>query len=140
LTGGTGRRNLLIAGGSASVLIGADDDDLLIGGTTDYDTDVTALLAIMSEWTRTDEDYATRVGNLTSGTGAPLLDGTTVHGNGGGHLFLGGGGVNLYYGDLQPDAYDRDPGAPTVAPLHYTPSAPRAAPPRPPAPPPPGRP
>jgi hypothetical protein len=40
LTGGTGRRNLLVAGGAApSTLNAGDGEDLLIGGTTVYDTE-----------------------------------------------------------------------------------------------------
>src|SRR5262249_56834415 len=73
LTGGDGRRNLLIAGASASTLQGGDDEDILIGGTTAYDTDLGALMAVMAEWTRTDEGYLTRLYNLLTGTEVPLL-------------------------------------------------------------------
>src|SRR5206468_7350086 len=50
LTGGTDRRNLLIAGGSASQLFGGNDEDILIGGTTAYATeaDMASLQAIMA--------------------------------------------------------------------------------------------
>jgi hypothetical protein len=111
LIGGNGRRNLLIAGGTASTLQGGGGEDLLIGGTTAYDTesDNASLIAIMSEWARTDEDYATRVGNLTSGSGVPLLDATTVTGNGGGNTLLGGRGLDLFYGDRVNDATDWNP-------------------------------
>jgi hypothetical protein len=106
-TGGNGRRNLMIAGASASNLTGGNDDDILIGVTTAYDTDIGSLTAIMAEWTRTDEDYTTRVDNLLSGTNAPLLDATTVTGNGGGNTLTGAGGHNLYYGSLTGDTTDR---------------------------------
>jgi hypothetical protein len=109
LTGGTGRRNLLIAGASASTLLGGDDDDILIGGTAAYDTDRAALLAIMAEWTRTDEDCGTRVFNLTHGVGVPLLDATTVSGNGGGNTLLGRGGCDWYFGNLDLDTNDWNP-------------------------------
>jgi hypothetical protein len=109
LTGGTGRRNLLIAGAAASTLLGGDDEDLLIGGTTAYDTDLASLLAIMAEWTRTDEDYDTRVFNLTHGIGVPLLDATTVLGNGGGNTLRGGPGRDLFFGNLSLDTSDWDP-------------------------------
>ena len=59
IDGGAGR-DILIAGASGATLNGGAGEDILIAGTTDYDTNDTALLAIMSEWTRTDEDYATR--------------------------------------------------------------------------------
>src|SRR5207245_326919 len=97
LAGGNGRRNLLIAGSSASILIGGDDDDILIGGTTAYDMDVAALMAIMNYWSGTSDDYATRVGNLLAGSGVPLLDATTVSSNGGGNFLTGLAGLHLSY-------------------------------------------
>jgi hypothetical protein len=115
LTGGDGRRNILVAGGSASTLIGGNGDDLLIGGTTSYDGDPTlaSWLQIADYWAGPN-DYSTRVGNLTSGNGVPLLDATTVTNNGGGNTLLGhGGGVgelNLYYGlDPSQENTDYDP-------------------------------
>jgi hypothetical protein len=108
LTGGNGRRNLLIAGASASTLLGGDDDDILIGGTTAYDMDIASLMAIMDYWSGTSDDYATRVGNLLSGNGVPLLDATMVTSNGGGNTLTGGAGLNLYYGNTA-DNTDFDP-------------------------------
>src|SRR5207253_6599461 len=61
LTGGSGRRNLLIAGASASTLNAGDDEDILIGGMTQYDMDVASLTAIMDYWSASSDDYATRV-------------------------------------------------------------------------------
>jgi hypothetical protein len=104
LTGGDGRRNLLIAGASASTLQGGNDDDILIGGTTAYDTEagMVSLQAIMDYWSNTTDDYATRLANLMSGTGVPLLDATMVTNNGGGNTMMGNHGgateMNLFYG------------------------------------------
>jgi hypothetical protein len=104
LTGGDGRRNLLIAGASASTLLGGTDDDILIGGTTAYDTEagLVSLQAIMDYWSSTTDDYGTRVANLLSGNGVPLLDATMVTNNGGGNTLLGNHGgageMNLFYG------------------------------------------
>jgi hypothetical protein len=109
LTGGNGRRNLLIAGAAVSTLLGGDDEDLLIGGTTAYDMDLASLQALLDEWTRTDEDYDTRVFNLTHGLGVPLLDATTVFGNGGGNSLRGGSGRDLFFGNLSLDTSDWDP-------------------------------
>src|SRR5439155_8112070 len=67
LTGGNGRRNLLIAGSSASTLTAGDDEDILIGGTTAYDMDVASLMALTDYWSGTSDDYAPRVGNLLAG-------------------------------------------------------------------------
>lgn len=113
LSGGTGRRNLLIAGSSSGTLLGGDDDDILIGGTTAYDMDIASLLAIMDYWSAAAEDYATRVANLTTGNGVPLLDATTVTGNGGGNMLTGGPGLNLYYGK-DTDTTDFDPSSTAV--------------------------
>jgi hypothetical protein len=100
LTGGFGRRNILVAGGGASTLNAGDQDDLLIGGTTVYDTEagLASWQQIAAYWAGTDV-YATRVANLTSGSGVPLLDATTVTGNGGGNVFRGNGGTALVYTD-----------------------------------------
>jgi hypothetical protein len=104
LRGGDGRRNLLIAGASASTLLGGSDDDILIGGTTAYDTEagLVSLQAIMDYWSGTADDYGTRVANLLSGTGVPLLDATMVTNNGGGNTLMGNHGgageMNLFYG------------------------------------------
>jgi hypothetical protein len=104
LTGGDGRRNLLIAGAAASTLQGGNEDDILIGGTTAYDTEVgmVSLQAIMDYWSNTADDYATRVANLMSGNGVSLLDATMVTNNGGGNTLMGNnrgaGEMNLFYG------------------------------------------
>lgn len=87
LVGGSGR-DLLIGGAGADTLKGGGGDDILIGGYTDYDANLTALCAIMSEWGRTDANssYSTRVKNLTDGSGSPnrlngsyFLTAKTVH-------------------------------------------------------------
>jgi hypothetical protein len=118
LTGGNGRRNLLIAGNNGvagSTLIGGDQDDILIGGTTIYDGEagMVSLQAIMNYWAGSGDDYATRVNNLTTGTGVPLLDATTVTGNGLGNTLTGNAGLDLFYGNLALDTYDWDPATET---------------------------
>src|SRR5262249_57119840 len=88
--GGTGNdtlyggsaRNLLIGGAGADTL-NAGGGDILIGGTTSYDSNLTALAFILAEWDRTDVDYATRVGQLSGSlggglNGSYLLNSTTV--------------------------------------------------------------
>jgi Ca2+-binding RTX toxin-like protein len=111
LTGGNGRRNLLIAGPGGSTLLGGDGDDLLIGGSTAYDleTDCASLRAVMAEWTRTDEDYTTRVAHVTNGIGVPFLGAPKVTSNGASNTLTGGPGRDLFYGNVVHDTYDRDP-------------------------------
>jgi hypothetical protein len=112
LTGGTGRRNILVAGGAASTLNGGTQDDLLIGGTTAYDTEagLVSWQAIAAYWAGTDDDN-TRVNNLETGNGAPLLDATTVTGNGGGNTMNGLGELALIYTDGNDTITGFDPGS-----------------------------
>jgi hypothetical protein len=103
LTGGNGRPNLLIAGASASILNGGDSGDILIAGFTEYDTNETSLRTIAAYWAGTD-DYDTRVANLRSGIGVPLLDaGATVDSNGGGNTVNAGAGRNLIFANADLD-------------------------------------
>jgi hypothetical protein len=100
LVGRLAGRNILVAGPSASTLIGGDGQDILIGGSTAYDTEagLTSWRRIAVSWAGS-APYATRVAKLTSGTGVPLLDASMVMGNGGGNTFLGDGELALLYTD-----------------------------------------
>src|SRR5262249_30431637 len=74
---------------------------ILIGGYTDYDSNVTALLAIMKEWGRTDVSYTTRVkhlnGSLSGGlNGSYRLTRTTVHDDNALDYLYGGAGVGWF--------------------------------------------
>jgi hypothetical protein len=115
LTGGFGRRNILVAGGSASTLIGGDQDDLLIGGTTAYDTEpgLASWQAIGAYWAGPD-GYWTRMSNLLAGNGVPLLDATTVTGNGGGNTINGNGALALIYTDGLDNISGFDPASQSV--------------------------
>jgi hypothetical protein len=105
LTGGSDQRNLLIAGGSASTLMGGSDNDILIAGTTDYDTNLAALLDIMSVWSSADT-FANRVARLVDDpTYAFSLNAATVHSNGGGNTLrgkfpIGANAADLYFANL----------------------------------------
>lgn len=79
LYGGSGR-DLLIGGDGSDSLFGEAHDDILVAGSTVHDADLTALAAILAEWTSTNS-YATRVANIRNGGGANdafTLDDTTV--------------------------------------------------------------
>ena len=68
LIGGS-QRDILIGGSGADILQGAAGDDLLISGTTSYDRDREALLAIHAEWISA-RTFAQRTSNLFgTGTG-----------------------------------------------------------------------
>jgi hypothetical protein len=125
LTGGLGRRNILVAGASASTLNAGDGEDLLIGGSTTYDQEagLSSWQLIAAYWAGSD-DYATRVDNLMSGSGVlngtsvPLLDPTpgtgTVIGNGGGNTFNGNGALALFFTDGLDTITGFDPGSQQV--------------------------
>jgi hypothetical protein len=56
----------------ADRLTGGSGDDLLIAGSTNYDTNDTALQAILNEWS-SGRSYAARVANISgTGTGTRL--------------------------------------------------------------------
>ena len=62
LNGGSGRRNILVAGANPSTLNAGDGEDLRIGGSTSYDAEasLTTWQLIATYWAGSD-DYATRV-------------------------------------------------------------------------------
>jgi hypothetical protein len=100
LVGGAGRRNILVAGGTPSQLLGGDGEDLMIAGTTAYDTEsgLTSWKALADYWASADS-FDTRAANLLAGAGVPLLDASTVIGNGAGNILKGQGGKVLLYSD-----------------------------------------
>jgi len=67
LFGGAGN-DLLIGGRGNDLLFGEAGDDILIGGTTRYDNNRAALLAIMAEWNAT-RPIDLRIANLQNGGG-----------------------------------------------------------------------
>jgi uncharacterized delta-60 repeat protein len=60
-------RDLLIGSKGADRIIGHADDDILVAGYTNYDLDIAALQAILSEWTST-RTYQQRVDNVMGNT------------------------------------------------------------------------
>jgi hypothetical protein len=100
LQGGTGR-NILIAGAGGGRLVGNSGDDVLIAGRTDFDSNLTALQAILAEWNSADS-YAARV-NALSG----YLNSTTVHDNGVANQVDGGGARDWIFALLDGRKKDR---------------------------------
>ncbi len=87
LQGGLGR-NILIAGSGGAQLQGGNGGSILIGGYTDYDTNLAALEAALTEWNSADS-YATR----TSSLALAIFNPTTVHSDGLSDQLQGGGGT-----------------------------------------------
>jgi hypothetical protein len=105
LRGGTGR-NLIIGGAGADQLFGGGGDNIQIGGTTAYDQDLTALAAIMKEFTRTDLNFHQRVDHLMNGTGLngsyvlntdPTLGPVTVFDDGAVDVLNAGGALDWFF-------------------------------------------
>jgi hypothetical protein len=105
LRGGTGR-SLLIGGAGADQLFGGGGDNIQIGGTTAYDKNLTALAALMKEFTRTDRNFHQRVNDLMTGTGLngayvlntdPTLGPVTVFDDGAADTLTGGGGLDWFF-------------------------------------------
>jgi Ca2+-binding RTX toxin-like protein len=103
-------RNLLIGGGGNDTLYGGSGEDILISGTTLYDTNRTALEAILAEWS-SDLDYATRIEHLQFGGGTSpyLLNTDTVFDGGGTSSLVGGQGRHWFFLTRRDLLFDWDP-------------------------------
>jgi 6-phosphogluconolactonase (cycloisomerase 2 family)/PKD repeat protein len=99
---GGGGRDLLIGGAGQDSLSGGHGEDILVGGTTDHDQSVSALAAVMAEWSRTDLAAGARAAHLMGSTsggnnGTTLLTGQTVHDDGARDDLTGGGGTDWFF-------------------------------------------
>ena len=80
----SGSRSILIGGSSLDSLKAGSSGDLLIGGTTDFDTDTSALTALRAEWAAT-TPVLSRIDHLSGAVsgglngGNLLIRGSTVH-------------------------------------------------------------
>jgi hypothetical protein len=101
--GGTGR-NLIIGGAGPDTITGGGGDSILIGGTTIWDTNTTALQAIMQEWTDTSLTFDTRVNALRRGiivnNVTYALNRNTVLADNSPDSLIGGKGQNWFFFDF----------------------------------------
>ncbi len=74
---GRGGNDVLIGGDGIDLIIGDGGSDILIAGTTSYDSDLTALDALMAEWS-SNHSYSQRVANVTAAAG---MSATRLNGN-----------------------------------------------------------
>ena len=102
LYGGAGR-SILIAGSSAGLLSAGGGDALLIAGTTNYNANDAALLAILNEW-NSSKSYATRAADILgtgqvpqAQNGSYYLNAATVHANGGANHIATSGGMAMFF-------------------------------------------
>jgi Ca2+-binding RTX toxin-like protein len=63
LVHGQGGRDVLIGGDGADRIVGQTDDDILVAGYSTHDSNLSALNAILSEWT-SDRSYGQRSANI----------------------------------------------------------------------------
>lgn len=86
LHGGLGR-SILIAGTGQAFLQASSGGSILMGGYTDYDSNLPALQAALAEWSSSDS-YATR----TTSPALSIFSAATVHSNGFDNVLQGTGG------------------------------------------------
>lgn len=107
---GNSGHDVLIGGTGNDQLTGGTGDDLLIGGTTSYDSNLSALAAILAEWVRTDIGYDAKVDHLKNGGGlngtVTLVLGSTVHDDAAGDSFAGGDGQDWFWAQLESGVLD----------------------------------
>jgi hypothetical protein len=107
LSGG-GDRDILIGGLGADILLGSNGDDILIGGTTSFDGNDDALLALLGEW-NSSGNFAVRVikvregGGSLAGTGIALFKGTTVVDDTSVDRLTGGNGRDWFFSEVGKD-------------------------------------
>jgi hypothetical protein len=114
ITGGTGRSVLIGDNGSDTITDGSGSD-ILISGTTTYDKNKTALMEILAEWQRTDENYTQRVADLKNGGGLngsyKLIWGSTVKDDGTQDVLNGAvGGLDWFFANLAQDTINNQNG------------------------------
>jgi hypothetical protein len=111
LLGGSGN-DILIGGLGNDVLHGNGGNDILIGGTASYDTNLSALCAVLREWGRTDVSYSTRVNHLKGGAGGLngsfVLTTATVFDDGVTDTLYGDAGSDWFFARVPGNAPQKD--------------------------------
>jgi hypothetical protein len=107
---------VIIGGGGADNIVGGGGDTILIGGSTAYDTNLSALAAIMAEWTRTDLSFEQRLADLISNAppsralnGPYSLNKKTVFGDGAANVLTGGAGLDWFFAGPDDTVLNRKP-------------------------------
>ena len=99
----------MIGGGGVDNITGGPADDIVIGGSTDWDTNTAALTSLLREWSRTDTaaTYQHRIDDLRTGTADParlnggyFLNAQTVHDDGQADVLRGSGGTDWFWASL----------------------------------------
>jgi acid phosphatase len=120
LKGGAGP-TIIIGGQGHDILLAGSGPTILIGGTTNYDANIEALKALLTEWSRTDITYAQKVADLQTGVLGTTsnqtyaLNTTTVHEDSGRDILVGGdSNADLFFAELggkhKDHLFDVEPG------------------------------
>jgi hypothetical protein len=105
---GGGGRTIIIGGLGSDHLEAGTGGTILIAGVTDFNRNLPALDALLTEWARTDESYLQRVANLSNSTvngvsphggqnGGNFLTDATVHDDGSGNALDGGPALDWFF-------------------------------------------
>jgi len=96
---GISGRNLLIGGQGADLIFGGTGDDLLLSSSTIFDTNTTALLSLLAEWTQA-SSIQTRVSHLrgqsAGGVNTVFLNANTVQADADKDTLTGGTGADWF--------------------------------------------
>jgi hypothetical protein len=102
LSGGGGR-DILIGGAGTDQLKAGSGGDILIGESTDYDSNIVALTALLAEWSG-GSSYNVRINHLSGqagGLNGPyVLTNATVHSDGVSDQLFGGAGQEWFFAQL----------------------------------------
>jgi Ca2+-binding RTX toxin-like protein len=124
LIGGNGS-NVIIGGGGGDTIRGGTASDLLIAGSTAYESNSAALMAIFKAWTQGRQTYAERIAALRAGVsyavpGVPLhkyggralaaLNPQTVPGDDPACQLTGGGGLDWFWATSPTEVLDLQSG------------------------------
>jgi hypothetical protein len=102
----SGAASLLHAGGNH---LATNRWGLLIAARTAHDTNLTALDAVLSEWTRTEQTYSQRIDHLLNGggrNGPVVLKTATVQDDSGGDRLSGSAARDWFFGKQSAPAAD----------------------------------
>jgi Ca2+-binding RTX toxin-like protein len=108
---GVDGRDILIGGSGADSLNGGAGDDILIAGTTTFDSNPSALVAIMTEWASADS-YSVRINvlmNVGVANGMVKLNTSTVLGDPTQtvNTLTGGAGLDWFFATSKDNITDR---------------------------------
>jgi hypothetical protein len=110
---------VLIGGGGQDSIFdhNQSNDSIVIGGNTSYNTNLTAIVAILADWTKSGATFIDRVTTLKTGTTAGLYtlqSKLTVFDDGFADSLGGLAGTDWFFARVGQDTTDVEPGDETI--------------------------